>query len=43
MIPLSFTLLKIIVQYGVLNREWGGLYYALLEVSKNKNIIVKKK
>ena len=26
------TLLAIIAEYGVLIREWGGLYYALLEV-----------
>ena len=25
------TLLEIIAQYGVLIREWGGLYYVLLE------------
>ena len=34
------SLLEIIAKYGVLFREWGGLYYALLEVSKNS--IVKK-
>ena len=30
------SLLAIIDKYGVLTREWGGLYYALLEVSMNE-------
>ena len=29
-------LLEIIANYGVLTREWSGLYYALLEVSMDK-------
>ena len=29
-------LLAIVAKYGVLISTWGGLYYALLEVSMNK-------
>ena len=34
MIPI--TLLAIVAKYDILNREWDGLYYALLEMSMNK-------
>ena len=30
------SLLAIIAKYGILIREWGGLYYALLEIPMNK-------
>ena len=30
------TLLEIIAKCGILISEWGGLYYALLEVSMDK-------
>ena len=33
---MAVSLLEIITKYGVLISEWGGLYYALLEVSMNK-------
>ena len=33
---VDLALLTIIAKYGVLIREWDGLYYALLEVSMNK-------
>ena len=32
----NVSLLAIIAKYGVLIREWGGLYDTLLEVSMNK-------
>ena len=32
----AVTLLAIIVKHGVLISEWGGLYFALLEVSLSK-------
>ena len=31
------ALLEIIVKYGVLSSEWGGMYYALFEVSMDKH------
>ena len=30
------SLMTIIAKYGVLISKWGGLYYVLLEVSRNK-------